>query len=168
MIRKIALTIVGAMLLLMTVFIAIGALSPSAYQGTRTVQLSASPERVWKELTDLQSLPQKRREVIGVEILESRGTSPWKWKELTDMGGHITFEKIEEVPQKKLSLRMIESSFGMSGTWTYELEGSEMTRLTITEESSIKSIPVRAVMTLAGREGNLEKEVQIIVRSVAK
>jgi len=168
MIRKLALTLVGLVLFLMTVFIAIGALSPSAYQGTRTIQLNASPDRVWKELTDLQSLPQKRREVIGIEILESRAGSPWKWKELTDMGGHLTFEKVEEIPMKKLSVRMIESSFGMSGTWTYELEGKEMTRLTITEESSIKSIPVRAVMTLAGRDGNLEKEVSVIVRSVAR
>lgn len=82
------------------------------------------------------------------------------------MGGHVVFEKIEEVPAKKLSLRMSESTFGMTGTWTYELEGSEMTKITITEESSIKSIPVRTVMTLAGRDGNLRKEISILVQAL--
>ncbi len=95
MIKKLGAFIVGLLLLLMTVFIAIGGFSSSLYQGSKTIQLDAPPERVWKELTDLSSLPQKRREVVGVEILESRGGSPWKWKELTDMGGSVVFEKVD-------------------------------------------------------------------------
>lgn len=168
MLRKLALSLVALVLGLTMLFIAIGAFSSSAYVGSKTIQLDAPPARVWKELTDLESIPKKRREVIGVEILESRGGVPWKWKERTDMGGHIIFEKAEEIPNKKLVLRMTESTFGMTGSWTYELEGNEMTRLTITEDSVIKSIPVRAVMTLAGRDGNLEKEASSIVRSLAK
>jgi hypothetical protein len=168
MLRKLAMSIVGLVLGLTMLFIAIGAFSSSAYVGTKTIQLDAPPARVWQEITDLESLPKRRREVVSVEILETRGGVPWKWKERTDMGGHVVFEKVEEVPNKKLLLRMTESTFGMTGTWMYELEGNEMTRLTITEDSVIKSIPVRAVMTLAGRDGNLEKEASIIVRSLQK
>ncbi|HQI21336.1 MAG TPA: hypothetical protein PLW55_18425, partial [Leptospiraceae bacterium] len=57
---------------------------------------------------------------------------------------------------------MVESSFGMTGTWTYELSGNEMTQVTVKENSQIASVPLRAAMTLMGRDANLKKEIQII------
>jgi len=53
----------------------------------------------------------------------------------------------------------------MSGTWTYEISGKEMSRLTITEDSMIRNAAVRASMTLSGRDANLRREFEMIGRA---
>ena len=72
---------------------------------------------------------------MKVELLGKNEKGLDKWKETPDMGGYILFEQLEKVPFEKLTLNMMESSFGMKGIWKYELkdEGGK-TSVTISEK----------------------------------
>ena len=163
--RKLFAYNLGTVMSIMVVFFVDGLVAPKEYTGSKTAQISAPPSRVWAVLTDIDSLPKNRPEIARVEVLEKDGPRAKKWIEHTDMDGFIVFERVEEIQNKKLVLKMVESSFGMTGTWTYELSGNEMTLVTVTEKSQIASVPLRAAMTLMGRDANLKKEIQIISKA---
>ncbi len=150
----------------MVTFFAIGLFSNARFTGETQAQLSAPPEKVWNVIANLDEVPKHRPEITRVEVTEKKGERPVKWIEYTDMGGFIEFELLEEIPEKKLAVKIVSSSFGMTGTWTYELSGKEMTLLKVKEESEISSVPLRAAMTLLGRDGNLKKEIRLVQRSL--
>ena len=82
------------------------------------------------------------------------------------MGGYIIFEVMEEVPYQKITMRMSESTFAMTGTWTYELEKQDKeTRVTIKEDSENHSVYVRSILTLYGRDANLKQEMDLIEKA---
>lgn len=146
---------------------AVGFFSSSKYQGSLTKTISAPPEKIWNYLTDLKELTKNRPEVLDIEDLGKNEKGLRKWKEKTDMGGYIIFEIIEEVPYQKITMRMSESTFAMTGTWTYELEKQENeTRVTIKEDSELHSVYVRSVLTFYGRDANLKQEMDLIDKSV--
>ena len=69
-----------------------------------------------------------------------------KWKEYTDMSGYIIFEVAAWEEGKYLKLKMVESTFGMSGEWVYTLEKFSMVKLKFFyEDSTIDSFSVRAI-----------------------
>lgn len=163
---KIALWIIIALVLLaVVVFVVAGLIGKKFFAGSRSkVFPNLSAENVWNYLMDVEALPSRRKEIKSVEILEDD-----KWKEYTDMGGWILFERTEKVKNKKLTLNMIESTFGMSGTWTYELNDTEKgLKVTIYEESNIDSFFAKAMMTLVGRDANLKQELRYIENSLSK
>lgn len=149
----------------MTLFILaiIGSSTPFAFTGTTTALLPATRREVWTELTDLNALAQRRPEVIAVEPLDNTEDGRKRWKEHTKRGGSIIFSIAEEQPERRLAVRMEESTFGMTGTWTYELaDAGASTALTIHEESFTTSVLLRALMTMSGRDTNLRREIDTL------
>jgi len=144
-------------------FYSIGFFSPVSFHGSLTRELSVPADRVWEFLHNPGA--RRRPEITAIEILEKDATGPRTWKEKTDMGGYIVFKRTDEPDARIMRLEMVESSFGMSGTWTYEISGKEMSRLTITEDSMIRNAAVRASMTLSGRDANLRREFEMIGRA---
>lgn len=148
-------------------FLTIGYVAHQDFEGQATRTLTAPVEQVWEVLTDLEDLPNRRKEIVKVEMAEANAQGLPTWKEYTDMGGYILFEYLEKIEREKLVVNMKESTFGMSGTWTYELRpvGNE-TQLTIIENSTIDNVMIRSLMTITGRSANLFREFEVIEKAL--
>lgn len=151
---------IGIVFLLIGGFLAMGYLSSEDFSGTRTETIQASPSEVWSVLTNIEALPEFRQEVTSIEFIEDSVGNRLIWKEHTDMGGFILFTMLDSIQNKRLKLEMDGSSFGMSGTWTYELveNADNTTELTVTENSKTTNAMVRSLLNLAGRDANLKTE----------
>jgi hypothetical protein len=140
---------------------------PKDWEGIIQKKLPYPLKTVWDCIADIEGTPAKKREIKKIEPLEKAGDNIIKWKEHTDMGGYILFEKYE-APYQQLIKKMIESSFGMTGTWTYNIQGDErQCTVSIIEKSSTKKLFVRLMLSLAGRNANLKREMNIIEKFVS-
>lgn len=157
---------VGLIATIAVVF-AVGMTAPVMYEGSTTTLLPASTSQVWGMLVDVDSLPKRRPEILSVERLPSGESGLLRWKEHTDMGGYMVFSVLEETVGKYLVVRMEDSSFGMTGTWTYDIaDAGAATSLTISERSEIPGVFLRALMTATGRDANLRREVQTLREAI--
>ncbi|MBX9852591.1 MAG: SRPBCC family protein [Cytophagaceae bacterium] len=168
--KKFLLWSAGISLSLFIIFIITGASASENFEGTETRVVNASSGKIWNYLTDIEGLPRRRKEIVKVEMLGKNEKGLDKWKEIPDMGGYILFEQLEKTPLEKLTLNMIESSFNMKGTWTYELKeaGQGKTTVKISEKSTIESLFIRSIMTLSGRDGNIKREFEIMESAVSQ
>ncbi|BDA80518.1 polyketide cyclase [Leptospira kobayashii] len=159
---SIALSLI--LLLLVGLFLGIGFFQNPKFEGTKSEAIGASKEEIWKYITDINDLPNRRKEVLKVEVLEKDDTTiPKLWKEHTDMGGYMTFERGETIPNKKIEIILADSSFKMRGSWTYEIsEANGYSKLSITERSEINSPVVRGAYFLAGRDSTLKQELEMV------
>ena len=149
--------------LLAVILLGVGFFTPKQYDGEQSQVIDASPDQVWKVLSDVEHRPQYRPEIVNLQVLKVNNIGLKKWKEMTDMGAYIVFQGVEAVPNEKLVLRMEDSSFGMTGKWTYMLRPrGDHTLLTIREESKIQKLWLRTQMTFSGRGGNLKREFKLV------
>lgn len=153
--------------LVLAVFI-IGFTAKKEFKGALTNSINFSVEEVWEVLTDVKGIPNRNKYVTDVEVI-GQDKERIEWKEVFDLKGYARFTMHDIDLNKSLTITMHESSFGMMGTWKYDLEevGGKCS-LTITENSAIKAIWVRASMTLAGRSANLKKEFTMLQKGLTK
>lgn len=149
---------------LVILFLAVGYFQNPKFHSETSEWLKAEPEDIWAYITDINDLPNRRKEVVSIKVLESRpdGTII-KWEETPDMGGYMIFELRESKPNQLWKIELTDASFKMRGSWTYSLERKiPGTVVTITEDSEITSVPVRGAYFLAGRDATLQKEMELI------
>ncbi|MCW7491381.1 SRPBCC family protein [Leptospira sp. 2 VSF19] len=149
---------------LVGLFLAVGYFQDSKFHAETSEWLKAEPEEIWAYITDVNDLPNRRKEVVAIKILETRADGIiQKWEETPDMGGYMIFELRESIPNKLWKIELTDASFKMRGSWTYSLERKiPGTVVTITEDSEITSVPVRGAYFLAGRDATLQKEMELI------
>lgn len=165
--KKVIFTIAGVLIGIALAFLVVAWLAQVDFHGQRSEIVEAPPEKIWNYLTDIEGNAERRPEITRVEILSPNSIGLPQWKEYTDMGGFILFEQLEAKPFEKLVIRMNASSFGMMGVWTYEMIGSSSaTSVTISESSSIQNFFVRGLLTLIGRDANLEQEFRYMKEAV--
>lgn len=159
--KKILFLSAATFFFLLAIITILGLLSPRTYHGSIEGTINTPISTVWDELSSLEHIPVRHPEITRVELLSTTAEGYRQWKEYTDLGGYIIFETTDEVSEKKLVNKMDDSSFGMTGTWTYQLApiNSSSTQITITEDSTISRLYLRAIMTLIGREKNLAAEL---------
>lgn len=166
---KIVYTIIGILLLLSISFLSLGFFAKKDFKGEIIFEVDASVQQVWKLLNDIESLPKRRKEITKIEAIDHNPAVGYtKWKEYTDMGGHIIFEVLEKNPPNRLVLSMRKSTFGMKGIWVYQLEylNENRTIVTISESSVIENYLLRCLFSLIGRDANLKQEEKLIKRDV--
>ncbi|TGM72346.1 SRPBCC family protein [Leptospira mtsangambouensis] len=149
---------------LVVLFLAVGYFQDPKFHSKTSEWLKAEPEDIWAYITDVNDLPNRRKEVVAIKILETRADGMiQKWEETPDMGGYMIFELRESIPNKLWKIELIDASFKMRGSWTYTLERKiPGTVVTIAEDSEITSVPVRGAYFLAGRDATLQKEMELI------
>lgn len=141
----------------------LGLETPQHFHGTLTETIHVSIDKVWAQLNDINGIPKRRAEIVKIEDQGLNALGLPQWREITDLKGHIDFEIIETLPKQKLVLHMKESSFGVSGSWTYVLQAAgQGTQVTITEDSDTRKIWLRAIMALSGRDANLKREFALL------
>jgi len=157
------LIVLAVMIGLGILFLLMGILSPRKYHGKVTKTLDTSSDTVWRILNDIKGLPDRNLEIHKLEIIGQNKQGLPVWREYTDMKGFIEMEVIEREPKHKMVFRMIRSSFGMTGTWTYEWKAkAQQTELTITEDSVTDNFVLRSIMLFSGRKVRMKREFKAI------
>ena len=168
MINKISLGLLGALSAFLLVFVVAGLSSAPEWSGSKTEVYNAPVDSVWFLLKDTYRYNSQRHEVAKTQMLVEENTYR-KWKEHTNIFGDILLETAHETPMKELEIRMIESGFGMKGTWTFLLTPEHgKTKVTITENSVTDGLVMRSILTLVGRNGNLKLQTNVLKRHVQK
>lgn len=164
----IALSIVGLILLFFLTVIIIGWLSSKSYHGRIQARIPAPAADLFKVLKDIESLPMRRKEVEKIEMLVPTEDGRIRWREIASMGGFAEFETLEEKQDELIEVKMVRSSFGISGRWRYELkEENGETQVTIEEHSRCEKLLIRSLMILAGRKATLRQEIRNLRKALS-
>ena len=121
----------------------IGALLPTKHHATRKARYRASPEALYAVIA---GPPDWRTGVKSFGVLpEKEGRKQW-WEEDTHHQ-KITFELVEDVPARRLAVRMADPKLPFGGTWTFDIApapggGSD---LRITEDGEIFNVIFRFI-----------------------
>jgi uncharacterized protein YndB with AHSA1/START domain len=141
---KIALILLGAVVLLIVVLVVVGLFLPRSHVASRSAVFDAPPERIWAALVDTAKAPEWRTGLKSVEALPPLDGKR-RYREVTGFGP-ITYVVEEETPPERLVGRIADEGLGYGGSWTWELsrEGAR-TRVTITERGFVTN-PVFRVL----------------------
>ena len=127
--------VVGALVALVLVVTAIGYALPAHHTASREARLTASPERVFAAVQDVDRYPEWRSGVTSVDVL-SRTPAP-RWREHSS-NGTLTFEIQEAQAPSWLVTRIADPSLPFGGSWTYVLTPDNLgTKLVITENGEV-------------------------------
>lgn len=135
--------VVGMLVALAAVIAIVGWSLPVKHVASRQRTFAASPEVVWRTITDVDAFPSWRSDVKSVERVGS--AVPLTWIE-QGSSGRITFAIEASDPPRRLVTRIADPNLPFGGNWTYELAPAGAgTRLTITENGEIYNPVFRAV-----------------------
>jgi uncharacterized protein YndB with AHSA1/START domain len=134
---KLTLIIIGSIVALLVVAGAllalIGSRLPRNHVATRAQHFDSPPAAVYAAIRDVASYAKWRKDVKRVELL-----SATQFREHGSQGA-VTYDVLEDVPDRKLVTRIADLDLGYGGTWTYELApdgGGTMLRITENGEVS--------------------------------
>ena len=138
---KYALYVLAALVALVLVIVAVGAMLPVKHTASRQVKLHQPPEKVFALINDPATFPAWRGKVKGskeikVEILpEKNGHRMFRE---TGADGTILYEVMTVENNKRLVTRIADPSLPFGGKWTYEmLPAGDSTTLRITEDGEV-------------------------------
>lgn len=126
-----------------------------AYSESIIVNLQNTPDLVWAELIDVESARIKKSDVESVEIVDRYGKL-LAWRESLTNGGYRLYRMNERLEGKRMVIELTDSSYGLTGTWTFQLSrAADGTELVIKEESTLTDIKVRGMRYFTGRNHDL-------------
>ncbi len=129
--------------------------TPQSYSNSITFQMDYSPQLVWQELLKIDEIPNHKKDVASIEILEELGKLI-AWKENTKSGEYRIYRMNKREENKQLVLELTESSYGLTGIWTFDLEkSSNATLVTISETSTLTDILRRGYRSFTTRDADI-------------
>lgn len=163
--KKILLWTVGSLLTLVAVFLICGYFANPEFKGTRSISVNSSPQKIYALMMDIKNFSESRHEVKKAEILPDTQQGYPSWQEYTSLHGVMKYEIVHLVKDKEITIRMVQSDFGMTGTWRFAFvpEGTK-TRVTLTEHSDNEGLLMRSILNTIGRDGNMK----LLLRAVQK
>jgi uncharacterized protein YndB with AHSA1/START domain len=132
----IVVLIIGAITVLGAVAALVGSRMPQSHRASGERRLTASPERLWRTLIDVEAFPSWRGDVKRVQRLPDHdGKTAW----VEDGGsGKITFVFDRLDAPHLIVSRIADPKLPFGGTWTFEISPmSDGCRLRITEDGQI-------------------------------
>ncbi|HQQ79359.1 MAG TPA: hypothetical protein PLB01_18570 [Thermoanaerobaculia bacterium] len=154
---KAALKFLAFCLVAVVVMAMVGAGLPQQHVLTRRKSFAAPPERVWSALLSIRQLPVDRSDMRAVD--QGVATAPPSAIEVVGTPVAITIETFR--PPRTLVVRTSEPDVSYGGTWTFELEleTSQITKLTVTEEAVVRGRLLRFVVRTFGLDDALVEGV---------
>jgi hypothetical protein len=154
---KAALKFLAFCLVAVVVMAMVGAGLPQQHVLTRRKSFAAPPERVWSALLSIRQLPVDRSDMRAVD--QGVATTPPSAIEVVGTPVAITIETFR--PPRTLVVRTSEPDVSYGGTWTFEveLETSQITKLTVTEEAVVRGRLLRFVVRTFGLDDALVEGV---------
>ena len=128
------------------VFTLLGKRLPDTPSARVSVDLARPREEVWRLIDDVRAFPEWLAGINGVETLPDRdGRRAFRQRQ--GRNSFVLEETLREPPSRVVRTITDDSAF-FSGSWDHVLEdlGGGRTRLTVTENGSVKHAIPRAVM----------------------
>jgi uncharacterized protein YndB with AHSA1/START domain len=134
---KWALIAGGVIVSLIVLVVVVGALLPRDHVATVSARIAATPDAVWEMITDVANHPSWRSDVQRVEVLPSTATGA-SWREHSKNGALTMVVDRADAP-RHLTTRIADTGLPFGGQWEYviEPEGTNASRVTITERGSV-------------------------------
>lgn len=152
---KILYILISILAITSLIFIVAGYTSKEDYTGSIEFTLDSNIEFVWQELIDVNNATKRKRDVESVQVIEQYGKIS-AWQENLKNGGYRIYRMNEFIPNQKLGIELTESSYGLTGYWTFELHGqNNTTQIVISERSTLTNLTLRGVRTIFGRDYDL-------------
>jgi len=109
---------------------------PEDHTASRDKVFSATPERIFKEISTPSAYPKWRSGVQQVQILADSAGMP-RFRE-SAMSGDVTYVVEHQTPNRQYVVTIADASLPYSGSWTFDLTPvAGGTQLSITEEGSV-------------------------------
>lgn len=132
-----------------------GYTSSPTYNDVMVTEPSFNPELTWDELVDVTTANVRKKDVVSVDVVDQYGKR-LAWKENLKNGGYRIYRMNERIENQKLVVEMTDSSYGLKGIWTFELQKtSSGTKVTITENSELTDVKIRGYRYFFGRNHDL-------------
>jgi uncharacterized protein YndB with AHSA1/START domain len=129
---------IAAGIIVALVAVVVGYLLPMSHVASRSRELTAPPDTVWRAITDIEAMPRWRPDISSVEMLPA-SDGRVRWREVGS-NGTITFETVESSPPTRLVSRIADETLPFGGSWTYVLTPAAAgTRLEITENGEVRT-----------------------------
>jgi len=159
------LIVVGVLAALAALIAIVGWSLPVKHVASRQRTFAASPDVMWRIITDVDAFPSWRSDVKRVEWVANAG--PVTWVE-HGSSGRITFSIDASDPPRRLVTRIADPSLPFGGNWTYDLAPSGGgTQLTITENGEIYNPVFRALARFVfGYEATMTAYLDALGRKV--
>jgi hypothetical protein len=136
-VMKIVFILIGSLLVIIAVIVVIGRLLPEKHMASRSVQLKASADMVWRTITDFKSSPQWRENLEKVDQVEV-APEVFGWKEVEKNGDAIVYLTTKAEPNVQLVRKIADKNLPYGGSWTFDLsQNSEGVMLSITENGEV-------------------------------
>jgi hypothetical protein len=131
---KIALMVVGVLMLLVAGVVAIGAMLPKRHVVERSAIFKASPEKLFALIAGNQEW---RPDVKSCELITAEGGKQFQ-RETSTHGETILYELQQSRPPKAIQRRIATENLPYGGTWSFALEPANgETRVRITEDGEV-------------------------------
>ncbi len=138
------LATLGAVAGFVLLLVLVGMFLPREHTARATIELAASPERVWAVVSDFAGAARWRPDLEAVRIDTLPG-GPIRFVE-TSSEGEIPFEVVAQEPPRRLVVRVIDDGLPFGGSWTWELVPlGGGTALTLTEDGFTRNPIYRAM-----------------------
>lgn len=132
----------------------LGQNEPIEYEGYATQFFPERRNILWDGITDINRVPYIKKDVKTVTILQNdRGLITWK-EDLKMRKGTRTWKIIEKREPSKYVVELLDSSWGVTGTWTYILKEGEDggTNIQVVENSKTENVWLRGLNKIRGRD----------------
>jgi len=149
MITYIIISIVGLLILLAGVVGIYGSMLPATHTASVSVVVNAPRERVWEIVNAAEQFPEWLEDITKVEILPEQDGKR-VFRQHMGRNSFVLRETISEAPSRVVRT-IVDDNGPFTGTWDHVFEdvGNGQTKLTVTEEGTIKSAIPRAIMKLS-------------------
>lgn len=148
---------------------AVGRRRPAEHVVTRTVSVAAPPERVFAVVSDVRRAPRWRTDVSHVRVVEE--TPRLRYREHGRFGPVLFEVETSAAPSRWVACVVPDrGDLAFAGRWSWALEpdGGGGTRVTLTEEGTVRSPIFRALMHhLFGEASTVERTLRALARFVA-
>src|SRR5260370_11969946 len=116
--KWVLIIVISLVALVLAVWV-IGSLLPKGHSVARTLHMKQSPEAVWAVITDSQSMPACRSNVVKVERLADQNGHT-VWRETYKDGQTLPLEMVELQPPKRLVAPIAHPTLPSAAPRTYE------------------------------------------------
>ena len=137
-----------------------GSRQPEEHLATRSALIAASPDAVWKRISDVPSEPSWRKSVKSVAAAPAQNGQPCF---VENAGIALTLCVVRTDGERLRVVRVADAKQNFQGTWTFVVQPGDLsqttatsTRLTISEDATIGSALWRGAMLFLGYDSTIK------------